>query len=77
LSRRRVRVRVPSEARNKMGSTYCGEMMTDKRQYEGKHRDPEGRSESHFKKSEPEILGIPLSKKVRAKKDAGPKKSTN
>jgi hypothetical protein len=39
--------------------------MSDKPKYEGKHRDPEGRSERWGKKTEPEILGVPLSKKVR------------
>lgn len=38
---------------------------TDKRKYQGKHRDPLGRSEKYGKKTEPEILGVPLSQKVR------------
>lgn len=52
-------------------------MMSDKRKYEGKHRDPLNRFENPFKKSEPEILGVPLSKKVRAKKDAKPEESSD
>lgn len=53
----------------------CGEMMTEETK-KGKHRDPLNRRESHFKKTEPEVMGVPLSKVVRAKKDARPEEDS-